>query len=73
MLVDPQDLERIAKQALRELGAGDVDVVVEPEAGSDRWRITARGQSPASFVIRCGRGTTAQFVRTQIFEKFQRH
>jgi hypothetical protein len=70
--VNPQDLERIARLALRELGAGDVDVVVEPDAGPDRWRITVRGQSPASLVIRCGRGTTAEFVRTQIFDQFQR-
>ena len=70
--VERQDLERIAKTVLRELGAGDVAVTLEPEAEPGRWRVTVAGQTASSFVIRCGSGTTAQFVRNQIFEQFQR-
>jgi hypothetical protein len=71
--VGPQDLERIARKVLRELGAGDVDLVVEPGAERDRWRIVIAGPTPSSLTIRCGPGTTAEFVRTQIFEQFQQH
>jgi hypothetical protein len=71
--VDPQDLERIARKVLRELGAGDVDITLEPSTEPDRWRLIVGGESPTSLIIRCGRGTTAQFVRNQIFEQLQRH
>jgi hypothetical protein len=67
------DLERIAKTALRELGAGDVTVMVSPETGTDRWRIMIAGAHPRSMRIRAGAGTSAQFVREQIFEQFERH
>lgn len=71
-LVERQDLERIAKAVLRELGAGDVPLTLEPDTEPDRWRLTVPGKTPSSFTLRCGPGTTAQFVRTQIFEQFQR-
>ncbi len=68
-----QDLERIARVALRDLGASDVKIVVEAEHGVDRWRITVEGlPHPVSMRIRAGEGTTAQFVRSQIFEQFER-
>ena len=70
--MEREDLERIARTVLRELGAGDVAVTLEPSGQPDRWRLTVGGHSPASFVIRCGRGTSPQFVRSQIFEQFQR-
>jgi hypothetical protein len=66
------DLERIARTALRELGAGDVDVIVQAESGLDRWRITIEGQHSMSMHVRAGEGTSAQFVRDQIFEQFER-
>jgi hypothetical protein len=66
------DLERIAKIALRELGAGDVTVIVSPENGIDRWRIIVAGAHPRSMRIRAGAGTSPQFVREQIFEQFER-
>lgn len=71
--VDPQDLERIARKVLRELGAGDVDLVVKPGAERDRWQLIIGGRAPATMTIRCGPGTTPEFVRTQIFEQFQQH
>ena len=67
-----QDLERIAKAALRELGAGDVELVVSRENGTDRWKIVVAGAPPRSLRIRAGEGTSAQFVRVQIFEQYER-
>jgi hypothetical protein len=71
--VDTADLERIARKVLRELGAGDAELRLEPGAGPDRWRLLVGGATPMALTIRCGRGTTPEFVRTQIFEQFQRH
>ena len=65
------DLERIAKHALRELGAGDVPVTVAAEGQPDRWRIDAGGSVQRHFSIRAGAGTSAQFIRDQIFEQFR--
>jgi hypothetical protein len=67
-----QDVERIAKAALRELGAGDVTLMVTLESGTDRWKIVVDGVPPRSLRIRAGAGTSAQFVRNQIFEQFER-
>ena len=67
------DLERIARVALRDLGASDVTISVESENGLDRWRITITGlHRPMAMRIRAGEGTSAQFVRDQIFEQFER-
>ena len=68
--MDSQDLERIAKHALRELGAGDVPVTVTAEPHADRWRVDVGGSMPATLWIRAGAGTSAQFIRDQIFEQF---
>ena len=68
--MDSQDLERIAKHALRELGAGDVPVVITPEARTDRWRVEIGGSVQTTMSIRAGAGTSAQFIRDQIFEQF---
>lgn len=64
------DLERIAKLALRELGAGDAAITITQEPGGDRWRLQVGGSDPMTLLIRAGSGTTPQFVRTQIFEQF---
>ena len=65
-----QDLERIAKLALRELGVGDAPVTVTADSQPDRWRIVVGGNDPATMTIRAGSGTTPQFVREQIFNQF---
>ncbi len=67
-----QDVERIAKVALRELGAGDVALAVAPGNARDIWIITIAGEKSRSLRIRAGEGTSAQFVRNQIFEQFER-
>ena len=63
------DLERIAKLALRELGVGDAAITITPEQG-DRWKLQVGGRDPATLLIRAGSGTSAQHIRTQIFEQF---
>ena len=37
-------------------------------AQADAWRIDYGGDRPLN--IKCGRGSTAQWVRTQIFDQF---
>jgi hypothetical protein len=67
--MDIQDVERIAKLALRELGAGDPPVTVTA-AGGDRWHIDVGGSQPLTLTIRAGAGTTPNYVREQIFNQF---
>jgi hypothetical protein len=66
-----QELERIAKLALRELGTGDVPVTVTADSRADRWRIEVGGSVQTTFSIRAGAGTSPQFIRDQIFEQFR--
>lgn len=65
-----QELERIAKIALRELGAGDPPVTITSAGQPDRWRVEVGGNDPATLTIRAGSGTTPQFVREQIVTQF---
>jgi len=69
-----EQLERIARGVLRELGAGEVQLTVAPVAGAhdDRWTVSVAGNMPATMTVRAGRGTTPQYIREQIFEQFQR-
>ena len=64
--MEVKDLERIAKTALRELGAGDPPVTVTADSQPDRWRIVVGGRDPITLTIRAGKGTTAQYAREQI-------
>ena len=68
--MQPQDLERIAKTALRELGAGDPPVTITADGRPDRWRVDIGGSDPATLTIRAGAGTTASHIREQIFNQF---
>jgi hypothetical protein len=66
-----QDVERIAKVALRELGAGDPPLTITAADGkSDRWEIAVGGPDPFVLTVRAGPGTSASFVREQIFSQF---
>lgn len=68
-----QDLERIAKGALRELGIGDASVsVARDERQPDCWQIHVGGtRGPSVLKIRCGAGSTPQWIRSQIMEQLQ--
>ncbi|HYT69594.1 MAG TPA: hypothetical protein VEL51_24460 [Vicinamibacterales bacterium] len=68
--MESQDLERIARVALRELGAGDPPIHITPDVQSDRWRVQVGGNDPLTLIIRAGSGTTPNFVREQIFTQF---
>jgi hypothetical protein len=68
--MQPQDLERIAKTALRELGAGDPPLTITADGQPDRWRLDIGGSDPATLTIRAGAGTTAGHIREQIFNQF---
>ena len=69
--MDPMDLERIAKAALRELGAGDPPLTVTLAGGEpDCWHIAIGGSDPHTLTVRAGAGTAPQFVRDQIFTQF---
>lgn len=70
--MQPQDIERIARLALRELGAGDVPITIA-SSGPDSFQVVLGGNVPATLTIRAGTGTTAQFIRQQIFEQFPAH
>lgn len=68
--MQPQDLERIAKLALRELGAGNPPLTITADGQPDRWRVTIGGSDPATLTIRAGSGTTSNYIREQIFDQF---
>ena len=65
-----QELERIARAALRELGAGEPPLTIGPDAQPDRWRIEVGGNDPLTLTVRASEGTSAHFVREQIFNQF---
>ena len=68
--MEGREVERIARIALRELGAGDPPVVVSADAQPDRWRIDVGGKQPVTLTVRAGAGTTAQYIREQIVTQF---
>ena len=70
--VEQEDLERIARHALRDLGAPEGVLHVTPDTQPDRWRVVLEAPVPITMRIRAGRGTSPQHVREQIVEQFQR-
>ncbi len=68
--MQPKDLERIAKAALRELGLGNPPLTITADGQPGRWRVSVGGSDPATLTIRAGSGTTANHVREQIFSQF---
>jgi hypothetical protein len=64
------DVERIARSALKDLGVDASALSVRPvEAQPGQWRIEIRAGS-APLVITCGPGSSAQWVRDQVREKY---
>lgn len=65
------DVERIAYATLRELGVAGAVVTVTPETEPPGWRVEIHGTGKRGHLrIRCGEGSTAQWVRQQIFEQY---
>ena len=69
--MDPSDLKRIAKTALRELGAGDPPLTItSSDDAPDCWRIAVGGSETITLSVRAGAGTAANHVREQIVSQF---
>ncbi len=69
--VDQQDVERIARATLKELGVFGVVLTIVPESEPGHWRIDIQGgHGPGRLKIRCGPGSSSQWVRDQIFEQY---
>lgn len=70
--MERQDLERIARAALKELGVPNADLTLTEDGQRPGvWCIDLRGaQGPTQLTIRCSQGTSPQFVREQVFEQF---
>lgn len=68
------DVERIAQATLRELGVVGAVVTVTCDARPGEWLVEIRGgRGPERLRVRCGAGSTAQWVRQQIFEQYTAH
>ena len=70
--MEQQDLERIARAALKELGLPRADLTIQPDGPPGHWRILIRGDAngPSTLKIKCGQGSSAQWVRDQIFDQY---
>ena len=67
--MEQQDFERIALAALRELGVPKGEMTIAPTAGKPgHWDINIQGRQ--SLKIRCGQGSSPQWVREQIFDQY---
>jgi len=72
--LEQQDVERIARAAMKELGAHGAVLTINPDGQAGRWRIDIRGgHGPDHIKIKCGQGSSAQWVRDQIFEQYLAH
>jgi hypothetical protein len=66
--VEHHEVERIAKATLKELGVATPITVTEgPQIGQFRVEIAGAHHQ---LKIRCGQGSTPQWVRAQIFEQY---
>lgn len=69
--MDQQDVERIARAALRELGVVGVVLTIVADSQPGQWRIDIKGgHGPGQLKIKCGQGSSPQWVRDQIFEQY---
>jgi hypothetical protein len=68
-LVEQHEVERIVRATLKELGVSTPNITVVEDLRPGQWRVEIEG-SQARIKIRCGQGSTAQWVRAQIFEQY---
>lgn len=67
--LEQQDLERIARKALKELGVTPPSLTIVQASGQPGvWRIEFGGSR--ALKITCGEGSSPQWVREQIFDQF---
>ncbi len=65
-------MERIARAALKELGVPAPKLSIEADGRPGYWRIEIRGNThgPGTLKVKCGKGSSAQWVRDQIFDQY---
>ncbi|OFW03841.1 MAG: hypothetical protein A3H96_06575 [Acidobacteria bacterium RIFCSPLOWO2_02_FULL_67_36] len=71
--MEQQDVERIARAALKDLGVSASEMTiaaVDGQPGHFRIDITG-GRGSSRLKIRCGAGSSPQWVRNQILEQYQ--
>jgi hypothetical protein len=71
--VEQDELERIARATLKDLGVPRADLIVSRvENQPGHWRLDIRGTDTGArtLKIKCSPGTTAQWVREQIFNQY---
>jgi hypothetical protein len=70
--VERQDVERIAHKALKELGVSAAErAAVTADDRPGHWRIEFEGPHGRALIrIKCGPGTTPQWVREQVFQQY---
>jgi hypothetical protein len=67
--MEQQDVERIVRKALQDLGVAFSAVTIVPAAAQPGvWQIDFGGDR--ALKITCGAGSTPQWVRQQIFDQF---
>jgi hypothetical protein len=67
--VEQHDVERIARATLKELGVATAHITVTEGPQHGQFRVEIEG-APYHLKIKCGQGSTAQWVRAQIFEQY---
>ena len=72
--MEQQEVERIARAALKELGLPRPDMTIQADGHPGHWRIDIRGDAngPGTLKIKCGQGSSPQWVRDQIFDQYTR-
>jgi hypothetical protein len=68
--VEQQDVERIARAALKELGVTAASLTVTHTHGTPGVYHVDFGGARA-LKVKCGPGSSAQWIRDQIFEQYQ--
>ena len=67
--MEQQDVERIARAALKELGVSPASLTVIPRGAPGVYEVEFGGTATSK--IKCGPGSSAQWIRDQIFEQYQ--
>ena len=67
--MEQHEVERIARAALKELGVASANITVTQDPQPGQWRVQIEG-AHATLKIKCGQGSTAQWVRAQVFEQY---
>jgi hypothetical protein len=70
-MLEQNEVERITRATLKELGVFGVVLTIEADGPPGHWRIDIKGgHGPGHLKIKCGAGSSAQWVRDQVFEQY---